>query len=62
MKGVQRNVLVMYSENRPCHGFRPPFCWVGKEIKERLPSARSGVNGMFSKISAAPCKQAISEP
>ena len=24
--------------NRPCHGFRPPFCWVGKEIKERLPS------------------------
>ena len=24
--------------NRPFHGFRPPFCWVGKEIKERLPS------------------------
>ena len=24
--------------NKPCHGFRPPFCWVGKEIKERLPS------------------------
>ena len=25
-------------DNRPFHGFRPPFCWVGKEIKERLPS------------------------
>ena len=24
--------------NRPFHGFRPPSCWVGKEIKERLPS------------------------
>ena len=24
--------------NRPFHGFRPPFCWVGKKIKERLPS------------------------
>ena len=19
-------------KNRPCHGFQPPFCWVGKEI------------------------------
>ena len=26
------------SDNRPFHGFRPPFCWVGMEIKERLPS------------------------
>ena len=24
--------------NRPFHGVRPPFCWVGKEIKERLPN------------------------
>ena len=32
------NLINLINHNRPCHGFRPPFCWVGKEIKERLPS------------------------
>ena len=36
--GKPDQYLLLLVHNRPCHGFRPPFCWVGKEIKEKLPS------------------------
>ena len=38
-----KSLLLSTLSNIPCHGFRPRFCWVVKEIKERLPSPRCAV-------------------